>query len=52
MSDASWQLVDLKSGNHTNGNSTFLYGPCGNAVEVPYDMSYYCSKCTCMIIYT
>ena len=43
--EASWSLSVLKFGNVTNNHThIFDYGDCGGVIEVPDDVSYFCSK--------
>lgn len=43
--EASWSLSVLKFGNVTNNQvHIFDYADCGGVIEVPDDVSYFCSK--------
>lgn len=43
--DNSWHLSNLKSVNlTTNDSHIFVFADCGGAINVPEDLSYFCSK--------
>ncbi|XP_003382483.1 PREDICTED: uncharacterized serine-rich protein C215.13-like isoform X2 [Amphimedon queenslandica] len=43
----SWYLSSLQVVNLTDGGRIFDYGTCGDAINVPEELSYFCSQVNC-----